>query len=89
MGISRIMILLCVAMLLVSSSSIGVTEAKTIKYGPIRKGDPNHRCKGNICEGVPANPYQRGCEKEEKCRGEGKKKGDDDKTKAKNIITVN
>lgn len=87
MGTSRTIILLCVALLLVSSFSIVVVEARAINYGPIREGNHNHRCKGAQCEGVPVNPYNRGCEKPEKCRSR-EKDGGDEKNKGK-IITDN
>ncbi|OVA10054.1 Rapid ALkalinization Factor [Macleaya cordata] len=44
-------------------------NAKEISYGAVGKGDRIYcRGKGPMCGEKPANSYNRGCEKEERCR---------------------
>jgi hypothetical protein len=69
MAMSKGMVLcLCVFMLVGLLTSN--TNAKTIGYGAISKGG-NPGC-GPLhpenCHDTPANPYKRGCEREQDCR---------------------
>ena len=64
--------IILIVVLFVSIDMIEITNAtKYIKYGPLKK---NHsaRCSQKdpqLCKLIPANPYQRGCNPIERCRG--------------------
>ncbi|KAK3183673.1 hypothetical protein Dsin_030959 [Dipteronia sinensis] len=65
------------------------TEATSIGNGALGRDDipcgPNNR--ENCKEGPPANNYQRGCERSERCRG-GKKKGKSSQVDFRNVYAV-
>merc|ERR1712071_619488 len=65
----------CLCMLMASGLLIRDTDAKEISNGAIHEGDPNCGTKGFVhCNKAPANPYERGCENNDKCRhGKGRK----------------
>lgn len=71
MTISKRIALVFSGILLVSFYMIEITNANYIGYGPL-KGDVSPGCgpkHPELCRSVPANPYQRGCTKIDRCRG--------------------
>ncbi|KAM3684255.1 hypothetical protein ACB098_11G031800 [Castanea mollissima] len=73
MAISKGMVL-CLCMFMLSGLLTSYIHAKEISYGAIGKGDHilcDRRSNPSLknCQATkPANPYNRGCEKAEKCR---------------------
>ena len=65
---NKTLAIVMVAMIMVCSLMENPTNATSLDYGAIGKGDA--RCKDGKCEilGDPANNYTRGCEPEEHCR---------------------
>ncbi|KAF3451798.1 hypothetical protein FNV43_RR07894 [Rhamnella rubrinervis] len=67
---------LCMVALLVCSIFVAASNANTIHYGVMHKGDSPH-CNGALgnkgCLPPREHPYDRGCEKEDKCRGGDRK----------------
>ncbi|KAF3431813.1 hypothetical protein FNV43_RR26549 [Rhamnella rubrinervis] len=47
---------------------VGESNGRIIYYQPIHKGNPSARCKGSACL-PPPGPYDRGCNKINRCRG--------------------
>ncbi|KAL6140574.1 hypothetical protein ACLB2K_058873 [Fragaria x ananassa] len=58
----------CIIALLVCSLCIDMTNARELGYGALRDDQPSCRGK-NPCMSPPSNTYNRGCEKENDCRG--------------------
>ncbi|KAL6144371.1 hypothetical protein ACLB2K_055065 [Fragaria x ananassa] len=58
----------CIIALLVCSLCIDTTNAGELGYGALRHDQPSCRGK-NPCMPPPSNTYNRGCEKENDCRG--------------------
>lgn len=63
--------LLGVAIILIANAANHCSEARSISYRAIRKGDPVWQCNSkhkNACYSPPVGSYQRGCETIEMCR---------------------
>ncbi|PNX77977.1 protein RALF-like 16-like [Trifolium pratense] len=68
---AKTMLVLFLSALMISSLFTQHVEAKEIGYGAMGRDrgpgcSPTHP---ENCKDKPANPYTRGCEKENKCRG--------------------
>lgn len=67
------LLMICLKALLICllfSSGGRASDAWTIGYEPIRRGDPAG-CKDPSCLPPAASPYQRGCSRITRCRGGG------------------
>ncbi|KAL8087716.1 hypothetical protein AgCh_037752 [Apium graveolens] len=70
MALSKTSVLLCISMIVYFALVADVADAKFISYGALQ-GD------GRVCTqpagctepDIPANPYDRGCQVSQRCRG--------------------
>ncbi|WOG84399.1 hypothetical protein DCAR_0103582 [Daucus carota subsp. sativus] len=82
MALSKKFVLFCVCMILFIVVAAEVVEANFISYGAMYRDGRICRLRQG-CDDTPANPYNRGCEEVERCRGgseeEDKVSEDEDK----------
>ena len=68
MAMPKALVIIIATLLLCSMIFIEAANAEFIQYGTIAKGD-GPTCTGSGCLPPPSNPYQRGCEETQQCRG--------------------
>ena len=68
MAMPKALAVIIATLLLCSVIFIEAANAKFIQYGPLIKGD-EPTCIGSSCLPPPSNPYERGCEETQQCRG--------------------
>nr|POE57204.1 protein ralf-like 9 [Quercus suber] len=68
MAMPKVLVIIIATLLLCSMIFIEAANAEFIQYETITKGD-EPTCTGSSCLPPPSNPYRRGCEEIQQCRG--------------------